>query len=835
MVGDGAVQVSQLLAQAKQLYRDGQFGPAAQLYARVLALEPGQEEALRHSGMIALAAHQHQRAVQFFDRLIQSRPDEAAAYNHRGVALAALGQHDAAIASYERAIAIRPDDADVHCNRGTALARLNRLDAAIASFDRAIACSPDNAGAHFNRGVALADLGRLQEAIASYGRVVAVRPDFAAAHYNKGVALAALKQLDAAIVSYDRAVAARPDYASALHNRGIALAELGRVEAALASFDAAIAVAPDHAPSHFSRGNALHSLGRFEEAVASFDRAIGVKPDYAQAHLNRGNSLQALNRFEAAVASYDKAIAARADYAEAYSSRGCALHEMSLFDAAVASFDRAIAIEPRHADAHYNRGRTLLKAKNYPEAVRSFEILLGIDPQFPFAEGILLHARMMCCDWTEFDERSAAIRSALRAGGRCVDPFGYQGVAESEEDLLTCARIYAASEFPPPPAALVPRRPSGRDGRITVGYLCGEFREQATAVLMCGVFENHDNERFRLVGLDNGWDDGSRYRRRIDRCFDEMLAIRHLGDRDAASLVRSRNVDILVNLNGYFGEPRLGVFAYRPSPVQVNYLGFPGTIGVDCIDYLIADRVVIPESSRRYYAEKIAYLPDSYQANDRQRQISERPVSRAESGLPDGVFVYCCFNNTYKITPRTFDAWMRILRQVPDSVLWLLDENAAATANLVKEAARRGIGRHRLVFSPRLPLPEHLARHRLADLFLDTLPYNAHTTASDALWAGLPVLTQTGTTFPGRVGTSLLAAVGLPELVAASGADYEAMAVGLAVDRQKLREIARRLAVHRLTQPLFDTPRFTRHLEAAYRAMVERCSAGLSPEHFSVA
>ena len=801
MAGDPAAHVSQLLAQAKQLHRDGKFGAAAQLYERVLAVEPGHEEALRHSGMIALAARQHQRAVQFFDKLIQTRPDDAAAYNHRGIALA----------------------------------RLDRLDAAIASFDLAIARSPDNAGAHFNRGVALADLGRLHEAVASYDRVIAIRPDFAAAHYNKGVALAALKQLDAAIASYDRAIAARPGYAIALHNRGIALAELGRVEAALASFDAAIAVAPDHAPSHFSRGNALHSLGRSEEAVASFDRAIALKPDYAEAHHNRGNSLQALNRFEAAVASYDKAIAARPDYAEAYSSRGCALHELNLFDAAVASFDRAIGIEPRHADAHYNRGRTMLKAKNYPEAVRSFETLLGIDPQFPFAEGILLHARMMCCDWTEFDERTAAIRSALRAGGRCVDPFGYQGVAESEEDLLKCAQIYAASEFPPPAAALVPRQPSGRTGRITVGYLCGEFREQATAVLMCGVFENHDKEKFRLVGFDNGWDDGSRYRRRIDRCFDEMLAIRHLGDRDAASLVRSRNVDVLVNLNGYFGEPRLGVFAYRPSPVQVNYLGFPGTIGVDYIDYLIADRVVIPESSRRYYAEKVAYLPDSYQANDRQRQISERPVSRAESGLPDGAFVYCCFNNTYKITPRMFDAWMRILRQVPDSVLWLLDENAAATANLVKEAARRGIGRHRLVFSPRLPLPEHLARHRLADLFLDTLPYNAHTTASDALWAGVPVLTQTGTTFPGRVGTSLLMAVGLPDLVAASGADYEAMAVGLAVDRQKLREIAQRLAVHRLTQPLFDTPRFTRHLEAAYRAMVERCAAGLAPEHFSVA
>ncbi len=833
MVGIDAAQVPQLLARAKHLYGEGQLGPAAQLYARVLEIQPAHDEALRYSGLIALAARQYPRAVQFFDALIRARPTDAAAYSHRGIALAALGQYDAAIASYDRAIALTPDDAEAYCNRGAALARISRLEEAIASFDLAIAYSPDNAGAHFNRGVALADLGRLEEAVASYDRGIAVRPDFAAAHYNKGIALAGLKQLEAAIASYDRAIAVKPDYAVAYHNRGIVQAELRRAEAALASFDAAIAIAPNHAPSHFNRGNALHALGRHEEAVASYDKAVASTPGYAQAHQNRGISLQALNRLEAAVASYDRAIAARPDYAEAYSSRGCALHELNLFDAAVASFDRAIAIEPQHADAHYNRGRTMLKAKNYPEAVRSFENLLRIDPSFPFAEGILLHAKMMCCDWADFETRRGAIATGLRAGRRCADPFGYQAVSESEESLLKCAEIYASSEFPPPPA-LPPRRLPDRADRVTVGYLCGEFREQATAVLMCGVFESHDREKIRLVGFDNGWDDGSQYRRRIDRCFDEMVDIRRLSDLDAAQLVRRISVDILVNLNGFFGEPRLGVFAYRPSPLQVNYLGFPGTIGVEYIDYLIADRVVIPEASRRHYAEKVVYLPDSYQANDRQRQISQRPMTRAQFGLPDRAFVYCCFNNTYKVTPATFDGWMRILGQVPGSVLWMLDENPTATANLVKEAARRGIGRERLVFSPRLPLPEHLARHALADLFLDTLPYNAHTTASDALWAGLPVLTQTGTTFPGRVGTSLLTAVGLAELVTTSGPEYEAMAVELAVDRQTLREIRERLARNRLTHPLFDTRRFTRNLESAYRTMFDRCSAGLAPEHFSV-
>lgn len=833
MAGFDAAQVPQLLAQARQLHREGRLAAAAQLCARVLEFQPAHDEALRQAGLIALAARQYPRALELFERLTRARPDDAAAHNHRGIAFAALGEHAAAIASYDRAIAISPGDAEAYANRGAALARIDSLGAAIASFDLAIARRPDLVGAHFNRSVALADLGRLDEAIAGYDRVIALRPDFAVAHYNRGVALAGLGKAGEAIASYDRALSVRPDYALAHHNRGIALLELGRAQEALASFEAATAAAPDHAPSHFNRGNALHRLGRFEAAVAAFDQAIALRRDYAEAHYNRGVSLQALNRFETAVASFDHAIACRPDYADAFSSRGCALHELNLFEAAVASFDRALAVRPDHADAHYNRGRTLLKAKNYPEAVRTLEKLRAIDPQYPFAEGILLHARMMCCDWDRFEERCDSIRAGLQAGRRCADPFGYQGVAESEADLRRCAEIYAA-EFPPA-TALPPRAISGRTRRITVGYLCGEFREQATAVLMCGVFECHDRSEIRLVGLDNGWDDGSRYRRRIEQCFDELVDIRRLGDLDAANLVRRMSVDVLVNLNGYFGEPRLGVFARRPSPVQVNYLGFPGTIGVDYIDYLVADRIVIPEASRRHYAEKVVYLPHSYQANDRQRQIADRPVSRGESGLPEDAFVFCCFNNTYKITPSTFGSWMRILGQVPGSVLWLLDENPAATANLVREAALRGIGRERLVFSSRLPLPEHLARHRLADLFLDTSPYNAHTTASDALWAGLPVLTRTGTTFPGRVGTSLLTAVGLPELVAGDSRQYEALAVELAVDRQRLAAIREKLARNRLSQPLFDTARFTRDLESAYRTMVERCCAGLTPEHFSVA
>lgn len=832
MPGPTESRIPQWLDEAARLQRAGQLEQAAGLYAQVLGIEPQHVGALRSAARIAHQLRDVERADQLLNRALDIEPGHAPTHNQRGVVLAALRRYDDAIASYDRAIALSPGYVDAFCNRGVALASSQRLAAAVESFDLALAGDPEHAGAHFNKGVALADLGRREEAIASYERAIAAAPQLAAAHFNRAVALAELQRFDEAIAGYAQAIAIKPDYAAAHFNQGIAQSALARHQAALASFDRALALRPGHAPTHYRRGCVLHALQRHAEAIASYDAAIAIKPDDADAHNNRGTALQAMNRFADAVAGYDRAIALNPRHAGAWSNRGCALHELQRFDDAVASFDQALAIESQHRDALYNRGRTLLKCSRYAEAASSLERLLAVDPQFPFAEGILLHARMLCCDWRGFAEARMSIQRRLRAGEQCVTPFDYQAVSDSEADLRACAEIYAAAGFARP--APLPARKPVRVDRITVGYLCGEFRQQATTVLMCGVYENHDKAKFRLVGLDNGWDDGSLYRQRVNRSFDAMLDIRALSDLEVAQRIRAMNIDVLVNLNGYFGEARQGVFAYRPAPVQVNYLGFPGTIGVDTIDYLIADRIVVPEASRQHYTEKIVYLPECYQANDRERPISARPMTRAEFGLPDQAFVYCCFNNTYKITPEVFDSWLRILQQVPESALWLLDDNAAATANLIAEAARRGVARERLIFSARRPLAEHVARHRLADLFLDTLPYNAHTTASDALWAGLPVLTQTGTTFPARVGTSLLQALDLPELVTDSRPQYESRAVELARDRPALSAITARLARNRLGQPLFDTVRFTRHLEAAYRAMVDRWSAGLAPEHLSV-
>jgi predicted O-linked N-acetylglucosamine transferase (SPINDLY family) len=344
----------------------------------------------------------------------------------------------------------------------------------------------------------------------------------------------------------------------------------------------------------------------------------------------------------------------------------------------------------------------------------------------------------------------------------------------------------------------------------------------------------HDKSKFEIFAFDNGWDDGSEYRQRIKGAFNNIFDVSGLSDLDAAKLIQQNEIDVLVNLNGFFGFARQGIFSYRPAPIQVNYLGFPGTIGAPYMDYIIADKVVVPYESREYYVEKIAYLPNSYQANDNQRIISEKKFSKAESGLPENSFVFACFNNNYKITPSTFDLWSRILRKLESSVLWLLADNPSARENLIKEAAARGIDSCRLVFAERLPISEHLARHDLADLFLDTLPYNAHTTCSDALWAGLPVLTLMGHTFPGRVSSSLLSAMGLSELVTHTQEEYEALAIGLAKNPLKLSDIKWKLANNRLSAPLFNTPLFAKNLENAYIEMHGRYHAGLEPDHIVI-
>ena len=706
------------------------------------------------------------------------------------------------------------------------------LEKARHEFKKCLRRQPNHLGALNLLGVVLLKLEQYTEAELYLRRASGIAASDVTL-YNLGVALKALGRPEEALRCLTQASEINANVAETWNNRGAVLNDLNRFDEAIQSFDRAIAINGRYDEAFYNRGNALQRLARETEALAAYEAAIALNPRFARAWYGRGLIQSGQRNFEAAVRDFNNAVALKNNYAEALFGKGRALIELQKYDEALAAFDAILSFDTRLDHVWFWRAMMLDRLKRHGESAKSLAKVLEITPDYSFARGHLLHQQMLCCDWSQYGPLTSAIETDVAVGKKVVEPFGYQAITLSLANLKRSAEIYAAEIYPPPNVRLW----SGErytNPRIRLGYLSGEFRHHATSILMAGVFEAHDKSRFELFAYDNGWDDGSDLRRRMNSAFDHVVRIDALNDADAATRIRSDNIDILINMNGFFGLGRTGVFRFRPAPVQVNYLGFPGTIGVDTIDYLIGDRFVTPFDHAPFYTERIVQLPDSYQSNDEQRVISCRVTSRLEHGLPEHGFVFCCFNNSYKIVPEVFDVWMRLLRKVEGSVLWLFEGNPEAVANLRREAACRGVAGERLVFASHVPLPDHLARHRLADLFLDTLPYNAHTTASDALWAGLPLLTCLGSTFPGRVGASLLHAAGLSQLVTRSLDEYEALAQRLAEDAGMLAQIRRDLERNRDTCPLFDTKRTTRHLETAYLQMWNMVQQGHEAHGFAV-
>ena len=715
-------------------------------------------------------------------------------------ALGSLKRGDLAAAAERCGELLRqqPDHFGGHFLLGMIEGAAGRVDEAATWFERAAALNPGSFEAWRNLGTAQARLGRHEAARASLAQAAALRPDDGDTRHDLGAAQLAAGELEAALASLERAVALKPGDADVPCNLGQALRRLGRLDAAIAQFERALALQPDHAAALNGLGAAFAESGRHDAAVAPFEKALALAPDFAESHNNLGNALRNLRRHDAAVASYERAIALKPDYAEALSNLGNALKGLKRYDEALASYEKALALAPRSGNA-----------------LSQYALV-----------------RRQICDWRGIERSDAQLREAVRAQHAAIQPFALLAVSDDPAEQLACARQYWASRRIAAPA--VGLRPVAAADKLRLGYLSADFHEHATARLMAELFERHDRAQFETIAFSYGPADGSALRRRLVAAFDRFVDVAGAGDGDIARRIRAEEVDILIDLKGHTEDNRLGVLAWRPAPVQAHYLGYPGTLGTDAVDYLIVDRFVAPPQEQRHFSESLVYLPDCYQVNDRQRALDARIPSRRDCGLPEHGFVFCCFNGTYKIAPEMFAVWMRLLGALPGSVLWLLADNPWAEANLRREAGARGIDPGRLVFAPRQKPPQHLARQRLADLFLDTLPVNAHTTASDALWAGLPLVTCSGRSFVARVAGSLLHAVGLDELVTRSLADYERLALALACDPARLAAIRGKLEAARLAAPLFDSERTCRALEAAYREMWEIRRRGEAPRSFAV-
>ena len=699
----------------------------------------------------------------------------------------------------EQALARNHDNVEALMVLASCQARDEKYDEALASCDKIIALEPRIAEIHSNRALALNGLGRCEEALASCNRAVALQPSLADAHSNRGNALVRLKRYGEALDAYDEALRFKTGLAEARLGRGNALCGLKRFDEAVAEYDSAIAARPRLATAWLGRASALADLYRFDEAHAALDGALAIKPDLARAWLCRGNIFRRLGRPGDALAAYEKAIASDDGLAEAWRAQGAIFAEMGRNRDALSCYDKAGAIQPDLENLAASR----------------------------------LSARMWLCDWRNLDEDCSRLLADLRDGAPVLEPVTMLAVSPSPADQLTCSRLFVAENFAASSKYSSRDRRSSGD-RIRVAYLSPDFRDHPVSFLTAGMLEQHDKSRFDVFALSLSAYRQGDMRARIERAVTEFIDVASRSDAEIVELMRKLEIDIAIDLAGHTAGARTNILARRAAPIQVSYLGFPATSGAPFIDYIVADRIVIPEEAREHYSERVVYLPDCFQANDSKRAISPQTPTRSDLGLPDNGFVFCVFHSSHKLNPQMFDVWMSLLRQAPGSVLWLVGDDQSLVGNLRREAEARAVAPDRLVFAARVPYADHLARQRLADLFLDTFPFNGGTTTSDALWAGLPVVTLSGDAFASRMSASLLNAVGLPELAVRSPAQYESLALTFARDPGMLGEIRARLARNRVTHPLFDTIRFTRHMEAAYADMRERHRRGEPPDNFSV-
>lgn len=850
------------LSEAFACFNAGDMAGAERLCAGILARDSGNADALHLQGVICMMSDRPAEAVALLKRAAAAKRNDASIFENLGLANLAAGAHADAEAALRRAAQLgarhgllhmrlalaigaqgrarealelmrkaaaeMPGDPTVQVNLGNALAEAGQLEEAAQCYQTLLQQHPGHADTRFNLGAIYQRMGRSDDAARCFREVLAQVPAYADAHLSLGLIHAGRGEADEAIGCYRRALEQMPAHLPALNSLGNALVAAGDQAGAEDCFQRALAVTPADADTVVNFGNLRAEQGRLTEAQSLYERALGTRAGFdALCNLGKlfrrqGRYAEALARFQQALALADASAPAMADIASTY-------RDMGELTQAEAWYQKALALAPDNTETCRELGDVLKLRGRFEEAAQQYRRALELKADCYPALGGLIYVQQQMSDWRGIEALWArASREAIGKAGAGITPFSILAQPTTAAEQLACARVWAEAETGVFAAqrtstGFVFAPASARPAKLRIGYLSWDLHEHATSYLIAELFELHDRNRFDVLAFSYGPDDGSAIRARMRAAADDFIDIAALPHRDAAQRIYDQRIDILVDLKGYTQGARPQIPALRPAPVQVNWLGYPGTMGMAEIDAIIADDFIIPAGAEADYSEKVVRLPDCYQINDRRREISAETPSRAECGLPETGVVFCCFNQSYKILPAVFSSWMRILEAVPGSVLWLLETHPRAVENLRDEARARGVAAERLIFAPRRPLPAHLARYRLADLALDTFPYTSHTTASDALWAGCPLITYAGATFASRVAGSILRAAGMPDLISATADACEKQAIELANSPARRAELRARLAANRDSCALFDSPRFVRSLEAAYdRLWMER-------------
>jgi predicted O-linked N-acetylglucosamine transferase (SPINDLY family) len=722
-------------------------------------------------------------------------------------------------------------EAQINFQTASSFHQKGQLEQARAHYLEVLKTQPNHSNSLYFLGIINCQTGNFQDAVGLIEKAISIDPQNEVFHVNLAALFTELKKPNLALESYNKAIELNPNNADYHYNRAIVLQNLKKFELALDAYDKAIALNSYDADCHYNRGNVLRELKQPDVALLSYKKSIQINHNHLESYINIANILTELKQFDLAISHYNKAIQLKPNCAETYYNMGNALFEIRNISAAINSYHKAIKLNPNYVEAYFNLGNSLIEAKQAGQALDNYKKVFQLKTDYKFLLGLLLHTQSKICDWQGYEESKEELMCKIKNNELVSSPFPVLTIIDSTELQYMAADLSVKNDFPEQDnLGPILKRPKCE--KIRIGYYSSDFYNHATSYLMAGLFEGHNRSEFEIIAFSFGPNNGDEMQNRITKSFDKFIDVTSKSDIEVAILSRDMAIDIAVDLKSFTAGMRLGIFAHRCAPIQVNYLGYPGTMAASYIDYIIADKIIIPEENKKYYSEKIAYLPNSYQVNDSNRKISEKIFTREEFGLPKDGFVYCCFNNNYKITPKMFDIWMKILAETANqnSVLWLLEDNKDVSKNLKKEAEKRGVNSNRLIFSGRMLQEEHLARHKLADLFIDTFPCNAHTTCSDALWSGLPVLTLSGQSFTSRVAASLLNAIELPELITSTEEEYAIKAIEFATNLKTLIAIKAKLEKNKLSTALFDTKSFAIGIEKAYKAMYNRYQNDLLPD-----
>jgi len=793
------------------------------------------EEIKFQKGVLFFSKGQLSQARHAFEEILKFNSRHLDSYMFLGVIACQSKLWDRALSLFNKAIEINPSIDTLHNNRGNVLQELNLLEEALESYDKAILLRQTDELTYYNRGLVLQKLKKYEDALINFNKAIELNENYTKAYCDRGNVFQELRQFRDAILSYNAAIRLKTDYAEAYYNRGNALVEfavdkqIDMYDDELSSFDGLQSIFLFKKLTWNDCLSGLKTVSILEEALASYDKSIELNHNNAQYYLARGVLLDRLRRREQALIDLNKGIELHPNNEKIFWVRGNILSNLSQYEDAILSYNQAIDLNQNYAEAYFARGHSLRFLLEIEAASQSFELAFKIKPTLDYLLGARQYLKMLMCDWSQYEVINSDIFKKLQNEEKVLPPFEGLFLIDNLNLQLKIAKIWTSDQSPSNPTlgkiAKLPRKE-----KIRIGYFSADFREHAVSYLTAELFEMHDKTRFETFGFYFGPPTTDQMHKRVSVAFNQFIDVRFRTAEEIARLCRDLEIDIAIDLTGNTANNRVDIFACRAAPIQLTYLGFLGTSGSDYFDYLIADKSIIPEESTKYYSEKIIYLP-SYQVNDSKREISEKIFTKHDLNLPENSFVYCCFNSSYKINPDVFSSWMHILSKVDSSVLLIYAENAWVINNLRSEATKRGISSERLIFGQKMNRGEYLARYKSADLFLDTFPYNAGTTASDALWAGLPVLTRMGESFASRVASSLLNAIELPELITKSAIEYESLAIELANNPNKLKELKVKLARNRMSTQLFDTQRFTSNIETAYSLIYERYQQDLPPDH----